>query len=496
MEFDTIRHTIQLDTELDALEAAMDVVATGDFSQYADCESQVRIQSLQSKMDYIRAKSIAAFDVWGAWGASGARSAKSYVAKECQIPKAEAARQLRRGHLLCHLPKFDEAWSRGEITKDHVDRIGRARNPRTEDFLERDEDMLLDKAIDNTFPDFERIVDYWSQHADPDGVEEDAMEQRARRDVYLVPSVGGIYLGKMTLDTVSGAIVDGGTAPGSSRSSSRRTGPRLKQTWAAPPKSRSSAGLRRSAGPMLWSRWPPVPGPPRPTARRPAPLFTVLVGYETMHGRMCELAGGSRMVLSPGSLLPWLDQAYIERAVFTAKNRVEVSETSRFFVGATRRALEIRDRECTDPYCHEPVERCQADHIIEWSRTAQRPRRTADSCAASTIECETRGPRPTTNGGGGVGGACGDQPARETSARRQLCSRCAVPQAMRAASTSRVRSSCSRVTCSSGWWASSGSPGPKFAAGTPWAQKEATSVQPTLARGSVFVAATRAASSG
>ena len=84
---------------------------------------------------------------------------------------------------------------------------------------------------------------------------------------------------------------------------------------------------------------------------------------------MCELAGGSRMVLSPGSLLPWLDQAYIERAVFTPNNRVEVSETSRFFVGATRRALEIRDRECTDPYCQEPVERCQADHILEWSQT-------------------------------------------------------------------------------------------------------------------------------
>src|ERR1039458_9259540 len=160
-------------------------------------------------MDYIRAKSIAAFDVWGAWGASGARSAKSYVAKQCQIPYAEAGRQLRRGHLLCHRPKVDEAWSRGEITKDHVDRIGRARNPRTEDFLERDEDMLLDKAIDNTFPDFERIVDYWSQHADPDGAEEDAMEQRARRDVYLVPSVGGTFLGKMTLDPISGAIVSG-----------------------------------------------------------------------------------------------------------------------------------------------------------------------------------------------------------------------------------------------------------------------------------------------
>ena len=53
-----------------------------------------------------------------------------------------------------------------------------------------------------------------------------------------------------------------------------------------------------------------------------------------------------------------------------------------------------------------------------------------------------------------------------------------------------------RSTRSSGWWASSGSPGPKLAAGTPWAQNVATSVQPTLARGGRPVPATRAASSG
>ncbi len=47
--------------------------------------------------------------------------------------------------------------------------------------------------------------------------------------------------------------------------------------------------------------------------------------------------------------------------------------------------------------------------------------------------------------------------------------------------TDRARSSDPRSTRSSGWWASRGSPGPKLAAGTPCAQKEATSVQPTLA---------------
>src|SRR5690606_39919353 len=41
-----------------------------------------------------------------------------------------------------------------------------------------------------------------------------------------------------------------------------------------------------------------------PNARKPAPLFTVLVGWETLHGRILELANGT--VVNPGALVPWL----------------------------------------------------------------------------------------------------------------------------------------------------------------------------------------------
>ncbi len=53
-----------------------------------------------------------------------------------------------------------------------------------------------------------------------------------------------------------------------------------------------------------------------------------------------------------------------------------------------------------------------------------------------------------------------------------------------------------RSTCSSAWWASSGSPGPKLVAGTPWAANVATSVQPSLARGGRPDASSRRASTG
>jgi hypothetical protein len=95
--------------------------------------------------------------------------------------------------------------------------------------------------------------------------------------------------------------------------------------------------------------------------RRPLPLFSVFVGYETMHGRICELANGS--VVTPGSLLPWLDEALVERAVFEPNGRVEVSATTRLFTGATRRAIELRDRHCMHDFCDVPLDRCQADHI-------------------------------------------------------------------------------------------------------------------------------------
>jgi hypothetical protein len=90
----------------------------------------------------------------------------------------------------------------------------------------------------------------------------------------------------------------------------------------------------------------------------------VFVGYETMHGRICELANGT--VLSAGALIPWLDQTYIERAVFGLDNRVEVSKTARLFTGATRRAILLRDRQCTHPYCEESGDNCEVDHTTEY----------------------------------------------------------------------------------------------------------------------------------
>jgi len=101
-------------------------------------------------------------------------------------------------------------------------------------------------------------------------------------------------------------------------------------------------------------------------SRLPEPLFTVLVGYESFAGRICELAKGT--VVAPGSLVRWLGDAWVERVVFDGPDRIRnVGVRRRIFTGATCRAVELRDRECVHEYCDQPAEDCEIDHVEPWA---------------------------------------------------------------------------------------------------------------------------------
>jgi hypothetical protein len=97
-------------------------------------------------------------------------------------------------------------------------------------------------------------------------------------------------------------------------------------------------------------------------AQRPEPRIVFLVGYEAIYGRICRIQGGP--VVTPGSVLEHLDGATFERIVFAPGTRIECSPATRLFTGATRRAIEVRDQECTHEYCELPAELCQIDHIV------------------------------------------------------------------------------------------------------------------------------------
>jgi hypothetical protein len=100
--------------------------------------------------------------------------------------------------------------------------------------------------------------------------------------------------------------------------------------------------------------------------RRPRPLITIVAGEDTF-ARTCELADGT--VIAPGQVVPYLCEGDIERIVFDGPSRVtDVGVRERFFTGAVRRAIEVRDRHCQHPSgCGVLAEDCEIHHKIRYA---------------------------------------------------------------------------------------------------------------------------------
>lgn len=350
--------------ELGALVRAIDELAAADRGALGRGETVVALERQLSRLQAVVAGAAAEFSRSGCWRDDGARSSGAWLAAKTNLPKPECRRQVKLGAFACLMTHAGGAWMAGDIGAAHIQRLRSLRNRRTSTQMSRDEEMLVGFARTLRYDEFDRAAAYWEQHADPDGTDESEEERRNRRDVYLTASISGMFLGRMTLDPLSGAAVSAELArrekelfdrDWAEAKASLGREPMVEDLARTPAQRRADALVEMAARSAAMS----------PAARRPAPLFSVLVGYETLHGRICELAQG--VPVAPGALLPWLDRAHVERAVFGLDGRVECSAQARLFSGATRRAVELRDRGCTHPFCDEPLERCQVDHVVPYA---------------------------------------------------------------------------------------------------------------------------------
>ena len=346
--------------ELENFEDALEALIASGARNYGDGESMEKLHSLEARFDSFMTEATGAFENEEQWAADGAKSAASWISSRCRVPRAAAKRRVRLARTLRHLPAVAQAWRHGAIGEDQAQAIAWARRHRTEASMARDEAMLVAQASAMGFEDFSRALAYWKQLADPDGAEASDMERRASRNVFLETSYSGMWLGQITLDPVNGSIVSGELnrlEHDLFEADCAEAKERLGRAARIDELARTSGQRRADALVEMATRSRTAPA----EGIRPAPLFSVLVGFETLKGRICELENGT--VLHPSVLEPWMDSAYFERALFTLGDRIDVSVRSRFFTGATRRAIELRDRMCTHPHCYEPAESCQVDHI-------------------------------------------------------------------------------------------------------------------------------------
>jgi Domain of unknown function (DUF222) len=367
------------------LEGAVDQLVHTDVFAYADGRSIIKLQVLRTQIEYALDKEMAEFEASGEWAKEGAKDAASWVATRSHLPLNEARAQVRRGQALASLPIAAEAFSHGEIGAAQVDVLARAAAAVEASVFVHDELLLVEVAKGLKFGQFNAAVSYWTQCVNPEGSEAAELARQARRSASSAPTLDGMVQVRGLLPAIDGSIVT---------DELRRLADQLFDAdWA---EAKAELGrepkmseLRRSTA-QRWadamvemairSRTAPADG------RRPEPLFSVLVDYPTLSGptlggrtlpgRMCQLENGQ--VVTPGSLGPWMDEASFERIVFAPGKRAEVSVKARFFTGATRRAIEVRDLQCTHEYCELPAERCQIDHVIPYAKGGETKQENGD----------------------------------------------------------------------------------------------------------------------
>jgi hypothetical protein len=345
------------------LSALLDRLRDLDPATLGDGETVVELHRQLERVAAVTTPATAAFDASGACELDGARSAAAWLATRCRLPVPTARRRVRLGRELRHLPHAEAAWLAGDIGEAQVGVLARVRTPVTAESLAADEEFLVSEAARLRFGSFARLVAYWRMRVDPDGAEGDAEAQHEGRRLHMSQSFGGMWFLDGAFDPIGGSIVE--------RELRRIEDELFLSDWAearrrlgddvrvrATDLRRTPVQRRADALVEMATR----SACPSADKRRPEPLFSVFVGYETFAGSICQLDNGT--VVSPGSLRPWLDQAWVERVVFDSPSRViDVGVHRRLFTGATRRAVEVRERECFHDYCDVPAADCEVDHI-------------------------------------------------------------------------------------------------------------------------------------
>ncbi len=347
------------------LVAAVDALCAADPSTLADGESIVALDRQRQRLTAVLTRASAAFDSAGSWADDGARSAARWMAARCALPVGSARERVHLGRGLRHMALVEQAWLAGDVGQAQVSALAAARTEATADCFARDEEMLVSQAKELSHRHFSRALAYWAQHADPDGAEDKAAAQRDARRLHLSAGFEGTWVLDGLLDPISGSIVADALKAVEEElfaADWAEAKDRVGDAVCAADLGRRPAQRRADALVELARRALAMPA----GARMPEPLFSVLVGYETFAGRICELADGT--VVTPGSLVSWLDQAWVERVVFEGADRVtNVGVRRRIFAGATRRAVQVRDRECFHETCEAPTDDCQVDHVQPWA---------------------------------------------------------------------------------------------------------------------------------
>ncbi|NEK57882.1 DUF222 domain-containing protein [Geodermatophilus sabuli] len=313
----------------------------------------------RNRLDARLARSVRAAENEQAAQRDGLASMTSWLRGHCRVSAAEAARLVRNGRALEHLPALAEAHDAGLVTAEQVAVAARAVTPeRLVAAAEQGVDLVrIDAvftgvAVEQPHADLVQVVQRYVDDLEPDGPEPDPTEGRA---LTLSKHADGSLSFRGHLDAVGGErlqaalepFVQAGRPAGDERTRAQRLGDGLVQL--------ADYALATGGLPVLRSRKPQV---------AVVVALTDLVDPATGEnvGRM-----GFGATIS-AARARWLAcDGAISRVVFGPDGApLDLGREQRLVDRYVRRAAELRDGCCVFAGCGAPTHWCDVHHVIHW----------------------------------------------------------------------------------------------------------------------------------
>lgn len=354
----------------DHVRAAFAQLASEDVDRVspdAAYDDALLIQEFSERVVAYQSRCLAKWKASRAWEHDGSRSAISYMSRDTGMSPEEAGWKLRRAEALATMPVTAKAVEDGSLSLGRADVLVKANAKGTEELFARDEEVLV-REIKNLmrFDEARKCARVWRAHAD-EIVFPDRQERFvAQRNAHVSTTFEGTVDVQVLFDPITGDIFNNEVKriydellKADWKEARERLGEAYEITsgdlWRTSPQRRADAMVemaKRSS--TVGSNY-----------KEPKPLINILVGLPGFE-RTCQLASGVQ--LSPKQLVPLLSRCQISRIVFDAPNQIREVGAKRFFRGALRRALEVRDGYCQHgSVCDVPARDCDGDHKIAWS---------------------------------------------------------------------------------------------------------------------------------
>ncbi|TFV57579.1 HNH endonuclease [Geodermatophilus sp. DF01-2] len=298
-------------------------------------------------------------EVSGAAEVDGLKTMGSWLRGHAHLAAAEAARVVRAGRALEHLPTLAAAFAAGHVTGEQAAIVGRVAEPeQLSRAAEQDVDLaavdavLTDVARERPHADVAKAVHHYLDRLDADGPQPDPTEGRR---LVIARHPDGSISGRFDLDAVGGqklqaaleSIVQAGRAAGDERTRAQQQADALVQL----------CDNQLAAGNL-------------PVLRGHKPHVIVTIDSEDLAD---PSAGSGAAEMGFGATISaararWMAcDGQVTRVVMGPDGvPLDVGGTIRLFPPHIRRAAEVRDGGCVFAGCRAPTWWCDMHHLPAW----------------------------------------------------------------------------------------------------------------------------------